>query len=582
VVVEFTATLNVEKSVFLAQMQTSYKQGVADVSKVDVSQVTITSVTETRRRAGSISVATSVSAPASSGGDALKQNLASVNPTDLAAKISQQIEQDTGIAVTVVATKPVSTVVTASPQASSGPNAGVIGGAVGGSIGGIALVALGLWLFVKYRRQGAFSKESKEELITSLADTYTPADGSTPDASDHGRGVSSIRSSPGKARRNVNVSLDVPSVVSPRKDTVMNTPRRVMSNAAEKMRQAFYGIQQTSATDYVAEATVDASGQVTMESHGGPGKNKFMMFDSKVTHLTMKKDAIAKLHDSQGIGKKFRKKKVTTDADLLMITEKISPRGITPRTQGASVEQTLGGGDGSGIMPLFKRTLSRSMSGIKRTLSKGKIPKAIPEQTQEDSMHLQVKRAGQQRASGAAPTMSRVPDFPTMPSTSTSTSAGAAAGVGIPSFPTMPSTSAGNAAGVGGDLQSGSANVQRTDFKRNVLLQAQASGIQRVPSTGPRSPSSLLDLKAPLNPAESAANPAQLSVAPAFKAFSIEDATALAAAASPSSNKWAPAPVSPSGVHTVVRKGSVTEGGAKKEGPTGKFPDGTFNSLGDA
>lgn len=298
-----------------------------------------------------------------------------------------------------------------------------------------------------------------------------------------------------------------------------------------------------------------------MESHGGPGKNKFMMFDSKVTHLTMKKDAIAKLHDSQGVGKKFRKKKVTTDADLLMITEQKSPRGITPRTKDTSVEQTLGGGDGTGIVPPFKRTLSRSMSGIKRTLSKGKIPKATPEQP-----------------GGAAPTMSRVPDFPTMPSTSTSTSAGAAAGVGIPSFPTMPSTGAGNAAGMGGDLPSGSANVQRTDFKRNVLLQAQASGIQRVPSTGPRSPSSLLDLKAPLNPAD-AANPAKLSVAPAFKAFSVEGATASAAAASPSSNKWAPAPVSPSGVHTVVRKGSITEG---NNGPTRKFPDGTFNSLGDA
>jgi hypothetical protein len=93
VVVEFTAKLNVEKSVFLAEMQTSYKQGVADVSKVDVSQVTITSVTETRRRAGSIEVATSVSAPASSGGEALKQNLASVSPAELSSKIAEKISK---------------------------------------------------------------------------------------------------------------------------------------------------------------------------------------------------------------------------------------------------------------------------------------------------------------------------------------------------------------------------------------------------------------------------------------------------------------------------------------------------------
>ena len=93
VVVEFTATLNVEKSVFRDTMQDSYKKGVADVSKVDVSQVTITSVTETRRRAGSIKVATSVSAPASSGGDALKQNLASVDTAVLSSKIAQRISK---------------------------------------------------------------------------------------------------------------------------------------------------------------------------------------------------------------------------------------------------------------------------------------------------------------------------------------------------------------------------------------------------------------------------------------------------------------------------------------------------------
>ena len=480
-------------------------------------------------------------------------------------------EDDTGQTVTVTATKPVSKVIKASPQvtpipvqssdnASSGPNAGVIGGAVGGSIGGIALVAVGLWVFVKYRKHGTFSKESKEELITSLADTYTPANGSSPDASDTGRGVSSIRSSPGKDGRNVNLS-DVSAVVSPRNHSIANTPRKVMSNAAEKMRQAFYGINQTSATDYVAEATIDAGGEVVMESHAGPGKNKFMMFDSKVTHLTMKKDAIAKLHDTQGVGKKFKKKKVTANADLLLITEQKTPRsGMTPRVKGNNVEDTLGGAGADGIVPMFKRTLSRSLSGIKRTLSKGKIPKAVPEQPE-----------------GAAPPMSGVPDFPIMPSTS----AANAAGVGIPNFPTVSSTSAANAAGMGGGLPSGSANVQRTDFKRNVLLQAQASGIQRVPSTGPRSPSSLLDLKAPLNPVE-AGSPAQLSVAPSFKAFSIEDATASTAAAAPSSNKWTPAPVSSSGVHTVVRKGSVSESGSKKEPLTGKFPDGTFNSLGDA
>ena len=483
-------------------------------------------------------------------------------------------EDDTGQTVTVAATKPVSKVIKASPQvtpipvqssdnASSGPNAGVIGGAVGGSIGGIALVAVGLWVFVKYRKHGTFSKESKEELITSLADTYTPANESSPDASDTGRGVSSFRSSPGKGGRNFSLSdeRDDPAIVSPRNQSIANTPRRVMSTAAEKMRQAFYGIKQTSATDYVAEATIDAGGEVVMESHAGPGKNKFMMFDSKVTHLTMKKDAIAKLHDTQGVGKKFKKKKVTTNADLLLITEQKSPRsGMTPRVKGNNVEDTLGGAGADGIVPMFKRTLSRSLSGIKRTLSKGKIPKAVPEQPE-----------------GAAPPMPGVPDYPIMPSTS----AANAAGVGVPYFPTVSSTSAANAAGVVGGLPSGSANVQRTDFKRNVLLQAQASGIQRVPSTGPRSPSSLLDLKAPLNPVE-AGSPAQLSVAPSFKAFSIEDATASTAAAAPSSNKWTPAPVSSSGVHTVVRKGSVSESGSKKEAPTGKFPDGTFNSLGDA
>jgi hypothetical protein len=94
VIVEFTSTLSgVTRETFLATMATSYRQGVAQVSKVELNQVAITSVTQQSRRSSSIAVATAVSVPKASGGDVTKNiedahssgNLASV----IATKISE-------------------------------------------------------------------------------------------------------------------------------------------------------------------------------------------------------------------------------------------------------------------------------------------------------------------------------------------------------------------------------------------------------------------------------------------------------------------------------------------------------------
>lgn len=73
-VAEFTSTVSgVSRSDFLITMATGYREGVANVSKVSVDSVAITSVTSTRR-AGAVAVATAVSVPTASG-DALEANL---------------------------------------------------------------------------------------------------------------------------------------------------------------------------------------------------------------------------------------------------------------------------------------------------------------------------------------------------------------------------------------------------------------------------------------------------------------------------------------------------------------------------
>ena len=73
-IAEFTSTVSgVTRSEFLMTMATSYREGVANVSKVSVDSVAIISVTSTRR-SGTVAVKTAVSVPASSG-DALKTNL---------------------------------------------------------------------------------------------------------------------------------------------------------------------------------------------------------------------------------------------------------------------------------------------------------------------------------------------------------------------------------------------------------------------------------------------------------------------------------------------------------------------------
>lgn len=94
IIVEFTSTLSgVTRETFLSTMATSYRQGVAEASKVELSQVAITSVTQQSRRASSIAVATAVSVPKATGGDVAKNIEDAHSSGNLAAVIATKISE---------------------------------------------------------------------------------------------------------------------------------------------------------------------------------------------------------------------------------------------------------------------------------------------------------------------------------------------------------------------------------------------------------------------------------------------------------------------------------------------------------
>ena len=182
VIVEFTATFEgVTKEVFLISMSAGYKAGVAAASNVAVDQVSITSVTSTRRRAGSIVVATAVSAPAEVREVLETTIIAAQSSGRLESSIATEIKASTGAdsRVTLVLSAPKTKVIlktgelaptlaaTSTPQPAqaladptdsstpSGLNMVLIGGAVGGVLGALLIVGLAWQVYVMYKRRSS-------------------------------------------------------------------------------------------------------------------------------------------------------------------------------------------------------------------------------------------------------------------------------------------------------------------------------------------------------------------------------------------------------------------------------------------
>jgi hypothetical protein len=100
--VEFTSSIGgVTPAEFLSTMQVSYTESVASVAGVETDQVEIISVTSTTRRTGGIDVDTTVSAGPGNSDGLLAQLTVAVSSGNLTATIVQNIQEDTGITVTV-------------------------------------------------------------------------------------------------------------------------------------------------------------------------------------------------------------------------------------------------------------------------------------------------------------------------------------------------------------------------------------------------------------------------------------------------------------------------------------------------
>lgn len=445
---------------------------------------------------------------------------------------------------------------------------GLIGGAVGGSIGGIALVALGLWMYSKHKKKGStsFNRGKQEALIGKSKPESSPAppvfgdqtkasavsladDGG--DGDDDGRGVAAsapesntaAAPTPGQRRKSTATAYSgssLPSVLAAEgRDYFPGDPPQIDRDgqpglAAKEKRgsmdaasvegdsaMASATIAATVAatvasgivlgdeahkgeahrkqeTSYVAEAARESGGGIVMESHAGAGRNTFMQFDtnfdfnSNLLHLEMSKAALSAMEGN-------KKKK---------IGKRIKKKNASYNVEGDLLVVT----DKKGTV-VDSRTLSKppvdelasaSASGVaaggapmpvKRTLSKSKILQSAQLLSSEQDV----------------------------------------------------STSDTDLLRTGGEV---GGQVQRTKSGRKLLKDP--SGIWRTPSgevgrtaSFERTPSSsILDPNTPLNPFEGRGSMSAL----------VSTSSALGSRGN-SNPRWAPAPVSPSGVHTVVRKG---------------------------
>jgi hypothetical protein len=480
--------------------------------------------------------------------------------------------EETGFEVTVVATKPVSKVIPAktiptttpisvaqpsdNASSSGGVNMGLIGGAVGGSIGGIALVALGLWMYSKHKNNGStlFSRGKQEALIgkskpesstappvfgdqmkssvVSLADDGDDGDGDDNDDGGGGVGASApvvgsntaTGPTPINQRRKSTASAysgsSLPSVFAAMgSDYFAGDPpqgdRDGQPGLAAKEHRELTDVARTEADAATAAATIAAtvaSGIVLGdEAHKGEAHRK--QETSYVAEAARESGGGIVMESHAGAGQnKFMQFDTNFDFSSNLLHLEMSKAALSAmegnkkkkigkRIKKKNASYNV---DGDLLVVTDQAAASGALMPVKRSLSKPKILQSA----QLSSSEQDVSTSGVDLLRGG-----------------------------------------GGGGGEGGEV---GGQVQRTNSGRKLLKSP--SGISRTPSGGVgrtasfgRTPSSSIsDANTPLNPFEGRGGMAAL----------VSTTSAIGSRGN-SNPRWAPAPVSSSGVHTVVRKGQT-------------------------